>query len=155
MNKLKFYQFLTVALLIGNLVLLSFLFFGKKKNGRGLSPKKIVSERLNLTKSQQAEYEKLIKNHQQDIGAESQKIAELKNNLYATLSADTQSVVLTDSLLSLIAIQKLTIEKIHYAHFLDIKKLCTPEQLPAFEALSQDIAKIFSPPRKRRRHKKP
>jgi hypothetical protein len=39
------------------------------------------------------------------------------------------------------------IETVHYNHFTDIKKLCKPEQLENFNALTHDLAKFFAPER--------
>jgi hypothetical protein len=62
-----------------------------------------------------------------------------------------QQESLRDSLILEINKVQMNIENIHYNHFLDIKGLCRPEQQQAFNALTADIAKLFSPrPPKRR-----
>lgn len=144
MNKLNFYKFLIAALVISHIILLSFMFFGNKKKRTFEGPKKVIIERLAFDARQTESYEKLIVEHQKTIASKSKEIRKIKNSLYAHLCADTQNVMRTDSLQAALTTVKSNIEKIHYDHFLDIKALCTPEQIPAFNKLSKDIAKLFS-----------
>jgi protein CpxP len=44
-----------------------------------------------------------------------------------------------------IASNQTGIERLHYNHFIDIKKLCIPEQLEDYNALTIELAQIFGP----------
>lgn len=52
----------------------------------------------------------------------------------------------SDSLIQNINACQAKIERIHYEHFIAIKNICRDDQLPAFEELTIDLAKLFSPP---------
>jgi len=157
MNKIKFYQFLIAGLILCNIVLLAFFFLGKKGKGKHKQPNEIIIERLDFSKEQAADYEALIVNHRQSVGQAAEKIKNLKTALYSNLSSEMQDSLAIDSIQSELSMAKASIEKTHYDHFLDIKKLCKAEQLPKFTELSKDMARIFAPhkgpkrgPKKRR-----
>jgi hypothetical protein len=150
MNKVKVLSLLCVGLVLTNLLLLWFLFNHGPKPPGGEGPRNIIIEKLGFDKEQSAAYDKLIKRHQADIDSAQQQMMTLKNSLYASLQRDQQES-LRDSLILEINKVQMNIENIHYNHFLDIKGLCKPEQQQAFNALTADIAKLFSPrPPKRR-----
>ena len=68
----------------------------------------------------------------------------LKNKLYGQLVVEN---INPDSIFINIAEVQRNIEKIHFDHFKDIKKLCTKDQMQAFDSLSKELAEIFSLPR--------
>ncbi len=151
MNKTKFYQIIVIGLIISNTVLLTFMFIGKKKHRRPLGPRNLIIERLDLDKEQILKFDALIEEHKSSIGKSQEKIRDLKNELYSQLSIEPQDTSLIDSLQAEIGTAKHLIEKTHYAHFLDIKNICSTEQLAAFELLSKDMARMFGPPGHRHR----
>ena len=67
----------------------------------------------------------------------------IRNNLYAELNNETS--VKKDSLMFAISKYQLEIENTHYNHFLEIKKLCKPDQLKYFEELTKELAFYFRP----------
>ncbi len=150
MNKVKVLSLLSVGLVLTNLLLLWFLFNHGPKPPGGEGPRNLIIERLGFDTEQSAAYDKLITRHQADIDSAQQQLMALKNSLYASLQKDQQEE-LRDSLILEINKVQMKIENIHYNHFLDIKRLCKPGQQQAFNALTADIAKLFSPrPPKRR-----
>ena len=50
---------------------------------------------------------------------------------------------LKDSWIRQIGVLHADIQQIHYAHFLDIQKICKPEQQEDFALLTKDLAKMF------------
>ena len=36
------------------------------------------------------------------------------------------------------------VESVHYAHFMDIKKICRPDQLSDFDKLTKELSRLFS-----------
>ncbi|MCB0481767.1 MAG: hypothetical protein KDC83_10065 [Flavobacteriales bacterium] len=150
MNKTTFckWGFWSVAIL--NVMLMAFFFLGKGKRGHGPEgPKKIIIQKLGFDDVQKAQYEVLIKNHQSEISDHDNRIKELKNALYKDL-VNPLSQPEIDSIIMEITGSQTAIEAIHLAHFRDIKALCTPEQIPAYENLAAEIEGLFS-----RRHPKP
>ncbi len=155
MNKNRLLIFLIAGLLISNILLVLFIMKGKRHGpGHGPgpegppqhkpSPREVVIERLHFDETQVAKYETLIQKHRSDVKDTEKALMELKTNLYNNLK-NTENKTLSDSLInSIIALQN-KLEHIHYAHFEDIKKLCTPEQLNNFNELANDLARIFGP----------
>jgi hypothetical protein len=150
MSKIKLLSFAVAGLLLLNLGTLAFLFFNKPSKPAGPTgeegPKRIIIERLGFDKEQIVAYENLIKNHQQAIRKLRMEIGKTKNNLYSTLTGETQ--MNKDSLETRLGEIQKQVEEVHYNHFSDIKKICRPQQMDAFNSLTKDLAKYFAPGKK-------
>jgi|AntRauMFilla1563_2_1112583.scaffolds.fasta_scaffold03715_4 hypothetical protein len=146
MTKSKLLTFAVIALFLINIITLSFLFFkGPRPEGREKpNPRDIVIHKLDFDDTQIASYEELIKKHKASIENLDRNIKKSKNNLYKQLSFPENKSV-TDSILNKLNLYKSEIELVHYNHFLDIKKLCKPEQLDNYNELTHKLAKIFAP----------
>ena len=143
MNRKYFYILTICLLLISNFVLLYFVFQKTKGGFHPDRPKNIIIKKLQFDERQIASYQKLIDQHRKDIRENDHKILSLKNELYSCLS-NKGSASTIDSLTSEIGKIQKQIETIHFNHFLDIKGLCTSEQLPKFEELSKELSEIFN-----------
>ncbi len=152
MEKSKFYLLIILGLLLSNGMLVGYVVLNRDHNSapptpngkmhRG--PRDLIIKRLGFDADQVAKYDELIKRHRHDIDDADRKVIELKNTLYLglTKSGDkTQS----DSIISEIAWLRKHIEEVHYKHFLDIRSLCKPDQLPEFDELTRDMASLFAP----------
>lgn len=147
MSKQKFYIVVIIGLLVSNLLLIGFTFpkRGHKAPPKGMKhegPKNIIIEKLKFDDAQVASYNDLIEAHQANIREQDERIFAIKNSMYESLNKIDAK--LSDSLSGEIASAQKAIEILHYNHFLDIKKLCKPEQLKDYEMLTKDIAKLFS-----------
>ena len=151
MSKMKLLSIAVIGLLLLNFGTLAFLFLNKPPHPPmgpgpgGEGPKRIIIERLGFDKEQIAQYEKLIDGHRRTIRELDGEIRETKNNLYSTLSSGSQ--LNKDSLQTRLGEIQKQIETTHYNHFADIKKLCRPEQLKAFDELTKELARFFAPGR--------
>jgi len=148
MTKIKLLTIAVIGLLFINIGILAFLFLHKPvpppdRPMRGEGPKNIIIERLHFDKEQVAQYEKLIEQHQQSLRELDGQIRMIKNQLYSTLANNSNTG--KDSLQAKLGEIQKQIEAAHYNHFNEIKKLCKPEQLENFNALTQDLAKFFAP----------
>lgn len=153
MNKIKFLQVLVIALFLSNLLILYFTFqLPKNKGFNPDGPKKLVIEKLHFDEKQISDYEVLIEGHRKQIRDKNEAIRYHKQALYQQLNAENDSL----KVVCLLEIAKLQaqVEEIHYKHFIDIKKLCKPEQLENYEAFSKEILKIF-PSNQVGKHPKP
>ena len=152
MNKNKFYAIVILGLLLSNCIL---IFFITQKGHNGhyrASPREIVIERLKFDTSQIIKYEELIQVHRGKTHELMQGIQEGRNNLYSQNTRNgklTIQAALIDSIVS----NQAGLEELNYSHFQDIKKLCMPNQLDDFEALSKDLAKIFDKSAQRPKHR--
>lgn len=147
MNKTKILVVSVVALMLVNVALIVSLMVGNSthipphRNEQG--PKYIIIERLHFSNEQVADYEKLIEMHRQQIREQEEKIRLAKNELFGSLKNNNYPE--KDSLIELISQTQKSIENIHFNHFNDVKNLCTSEQIENFNALSDDLAKLFAP----------
>ncbi len=141
---------MVVGLLLINLLLILFLLLGKG-HGPHRQPKEIIIERLHFDDEQVGAYLKLIHYHRSTVDALDDSIAGIKKGLYSSLSTQPVTADSLQTVTSRIAALQQQIENTHYRHFADIKALCRPDQLKDFEDLSQDLARIFSPPKPHRR----
>lgn len=159
MSKMKWLSIAVIGLLITNLVIVSTILFKKESPAsipqhpmppgaeRPGGPKFYIMERLQFDEAQKAAYEKLVLNHRSSINEKEEEIVLLKNKLYATLTND-KSAPEKDSLETALSAVQQQIEEIHYNHFADIKKICTPQQLPLYNELSKEFASFFMPPKR-------
>ncbi len=149
MNKTRLLTLAVLALLAINIGLLAFLFFGKPPRppragalGRQDGPKQVIIDKLQFDEKQVARYKVLIEQHQASVKPLNEEIKETKSNLYATLA--DESIAKKDSLIDRLGGLQMQMENLHYEHFLEINKLCTPKQLADFKVLSGELAKYFA-----------
>ena len=160
MDKIKLLTFSVIALLFLNLATLGYLFLSGGKASRidghdrhmgKPMPREIIIMKLNFDDNQIAEYDKTIKTHQKNIADLDSSIRETKNELYQELKSESANNQKKDSLISAISTYQSQIETTHFNHFLEIKKICRPDQLDKYMELTDELSKIFShPPRPKR-----
>ncbi len=146
MTKQKFLSIAVILLVLTNLAVLVFFISTKpqppagQKIGEG--PKNIIIERLHFSKDQIDEYEAIIAIHRFEIEEQERKMRDLKHQLYESLVENESE---RDALISQISATQAKVENIHYAHFLELKKLCKPDQINDFNELTKDLARLFAP----------
>lgn len=145
MTKSTFNTFVIIGLLVSNLILAGFLFFGKPHPNRQ-KPREKVIQVLGFDDAQIARYDVFIKKHRAQVTDFEKKAFEAKTALYECLNGSDLSK--RDSLLESLASMQFAIETIHYKHFEEIKSICRPDQLANFATLTEDLVSIFN-------HKKP
>ena len=104
----------------------------------------MIIEKLHFDTNQQIEYGKLIQWHHGEITRLDDNIREAKNELYVQLNQNETNVKRKDSLIAVINSNQKQIETTHFKHFEDIKKLCRPNQMDAFNKLTEELSQIFS-----------
>lgn len=143
MNKIRLLSFLALALFLTNIGLLVFIYNGSNNNSKEKGPRNIIIKKLSFSVDQVAQYDKLIEQHRKEIRTVEESIRNTKKQLYITLKSDT-AVVANIQYLDELGKLQMKIERIHYAHFLDIKKLCETNQLPAFNLLTEELSVHFT-----------
>ena len=139
MNKVKILSLSCAILLGSNLVMLAVVFKVRAHDNRA-----IVVQKLHFNAQQTASYGVLVVAHQKTVRASRRQIADLKNKLYAQLKLENTPQ--KDTLITQICAVQKQLEYVNFNHFEDIKKLCTAEQLPDFEILTNELAQMFSAP---------
>ncbi len=156
MEKTKLLTLAVIGLLLLNLGTLSFLFLnGKERNGPPgdrPKPKEIIIDKLHFDANQRTKYGELIEWHRGEITRLDNDIRQAKNKLYSQLSLPEINLKTKDSLITAINTNQKQIEQTHFRHFEDIKKLCNKNQLADFNALTEELSRIFAPKHHRSRH---
>jgi protein CpxP len=140
MNKYKFLTIIVIVLLIINGILFFILVKNHKRKG---GPKNIIIEKLHFDKKQIKKYEVFIQQHRNAINENENSMNKLRSKLYEELKNADNSIKI-DSLITIIGKQQMDAEYINYKHFLEIKKLCKPNQKKDFDELIKEIANLFS-----------
>lgn len=155
MTKTRLLTITVIGLLLLNLSILASFIFSERKSppqGAGFDrrePKWIVIERLQLDEAQQQAYQVLIDAHRREHRALNDRCRDLKHGLYALLKHDTVDSTRADSLIAEVAATQQHLEQLNFHHFQQLRKICRPEQLPAFDRLAEELADIFTRPRRR------
>ena len=149
------FQRLVIVLLVLNLIAVSAFWFlhGGNKNGnggredrggqgQGAGPRNEIIDRLHFDAAQVMQYDSLIVKHRKLVGQKEKKIQGLRTSLFMGVSDGIDSK-LKDSWVRQIGVLHAEIQRIHYGHFLDIQKICKPEQIADFERLTKDLSKMF------------
>ena len=142
MNKIKFLMGVVVGLCIVNIGLMGFILFRPAINTppvmvrRGVPgppgmmpeerPRQLIIQKLNFSREQVIEYDKLIEAHRDSIHTLEKQIRNAKNQLYSTLVPGT--IAEKDQLVRRLGELQQRMESVHYNHFLEIKKLCRDKQ---------------------------
>lgn len=145
MKKTTLLTIAVIILILLNISVLAMVYFrppGAESNGRR-EPREIIIERLHFNDNQVHEYEKLIKAHRQEINRLDARIRDDKHQLYHLLNNPDEGA--KDSLINDIAENLKMVEKSHFKHFEDIKKLCAPQQLKYYDALIDELPRLFMP----------
>lgn len=146
MNKTKLLTIAVIVLVVINLLALSFFIANKPPHGMGERremPREIVIRKLHFDEQQTKQYEQLIDAHRKKVDSLDNTIKGYKSLLYKQLSSTNTDE--KEQLLLQIATTQATIEKLHFDHFVALKKLCKPDQLDDYNELTHELAKIFSP----------
>ena len=144
------FQRLVIVLLVLNLIAVSafwfFKGFGTQGNGggdgQGGGPRNEIIERLHFDAAQVTEYDSLIVKHRKLVGEKEKEIQGLRTSLFMGVS-DGIDLKLKDSWIRQIGVLHADIQQIHYLHFLDISRICKPEQQENFALLTKDLANMF------------
>ena len=141
MNKSTFYIYVIIALLASNVVLF-FLLIKDDKTHEG--PKEIIREKLQFDDKQNTQYEDYIDAHRRSINQNELIMNELRVKLFIQLKHSSQDWSKIDSIIALIGKRQMIIERINYDHFLNIKKICKPEQKSNFDDFTSEIVQLFA-----------
>ena len=112
------------------------------RDGQGGGPRNEIIDRLHFDAAQVTQYDSLIVTHRKMVGEKESEIQGLRTALFVGV-AEGISQGRKDTLVNQIGVLHADIQQIHFAHFLDIQKICKPEQQGDFALLTKDLAKMF------------
>lgn len=144
------FQRLVIVLLVLNLIVVSAFWIlggGHKqgnggRDGQGGGPRNEIIDRLHFDAAQVTKYDSLIVDHRKMVGEKESEIQGLRTALFVGV-AEGISQGRKDTLVSQIGVLQAEIQRIHFAHFLDIQRICKPSQQSDFALLTNDLAKMF------------
>lgn len=141
--KLKtLYRLIFGVLIVCNGILL-FLWIKAPKPPSMEGPKQEIIARLKLDDKQISQYEALIHEHRKSIRSCNERMQKAKQKHFKGLKESNPQ--LNQAYLNeMMEIEK-EINSIHFEHFLALKLLLRQDQLPAFNVLMDDIAKLLAP----------
>jgi periplasmic protein CpxP/Spy len=149
MRNSKFLKIIIIFILIINVIIIGYFVFNNSKlENKKPMPREIVIQKLGFDAEQIKLYDVIIKKHQNRIKSLDDAIRKSKNELYSRLKESATEIDTNDSLVNQINHYQKQIEITHYNHFIEIKKICKTEQLAEFNALTNELSKIFSGKRK-------
>jgi Spy/CpxP family protein refolding chaperone len=152
MERSKLLTVAVLGLLVLNLGILGVLFFTKPGPGRdqhrppmGEGPRQVIIDRLHFDTEQQKRYEALIDVHRARNMELNDNARKLHDDLFGLLANDAADKSRADSLMTLISQNQRAMDELNFAHFSDIKAICSPAQLDDFKELAKDLAHLFGP----------
>lgn len=146
-----------VVLVIMNVGTLFMLWIGKPphppRKGGMVPPgqeqarlEQLLKVELGFDERQVKQYLKLRHDHHQQAQMLHKDISELKRQMFDQVFQDEPRPVLSDSLLKLVQSKQADLEEITFQHFLDLKKLCKPEQQNKLKLLLDEFFSKNMPP---------
>ena len=147
MNKIKLLTYSVIGLLLLNVGIIGFLFFSRPNRNPEVNhrkPKEFISEKLHFDANQNEKYESIIPIYKDKIDSLDAINRKLKSELYSQLKLQVVNSARKDSIITLFLANQKQIEQLHFKHFLDIKNICKASQLNDFNALTQELGKMFS-----------
>ncbi|MGB0390665.1 MAG: hypothetical protein ACPGD5_03790 [Salibacteraceae bacterium] len=157
MSKTKILTILVGVLILINGLLIGWIVLGsthshKRHDKMHSGPKQMIIDRLEFSEEQVKLYESSINKHRKDVRELEYKIRLKKNELYSGLNS--KSSINSEAVTSELSLLISQMENVHYAHFNEIKSICKGNQIGKFDELTKELARLFTPPRKKHRKRK-
>ncbi|KAA3615807.1 MAG: periplasmic heavy metal sensor [Calditrichaeota bacterium] len=145
------YLWITViVLLIMNFAALTLLWVGRPEGPRpNRGPynrldkqnrtKELLEKELGFDEKQTKQYLKLRQQHQDQMRLLEREIRQIKKQMFDEVLHDNHQNELSDSLLALAQEKQAQIEQITFQHFLDLKRLCKPDQQDKLKLLMRQV----------------
>ncbi|MEJ6584225.1 MAG: hypothetical protein QNL61_01425 [Crocinitomicaceae bacterium] len=147
MNKVKFLYIIIVLLVATNVSVLLGMYLHRPPHPHNEGgPKKFIVEKLGFDEAQTNAYDLIIKQHRSSIQSIENNIRRNKDALFTLLKED--DITTKDSIINNLGALQMGVEAAHYAHFEAVKKICNDEQLERFDELTNELGRLFSPPKK-------
>jgi periplasmic protein CpxP/Spy len=151
-KNLKFWKAFAIVLLLLNLILIAFLLLKPLADHHRMQreeggPGHFLIQKLKFNAAQETAFDKLRKAHHDSIEilqAEGKKLRKSFFDGLITNANDSTTLLMADK----IAANQKQIEMLTYHHFVEVKKLCTPEQIGVFNDIIQEVIQnLQRPPR--------
>ncbi len=140
MNKLTFYRYAAIGMLLLNVAMLTFFFLTMPSNRPLDGPHRVAraEEFISLDEEQVATFERYAREHEEAVRRLNQRHSELLSD-YFKLLGDAGAAAQRDTLLSEILDMESQKISITYNHFEDIRSMLRDDQVDGFEEFYQEI----------------
>ena len=147
MNNLRFLRFSVLLLLLLNVSVLGFVWFGFAGHPRN-NTARFLERELQLTPAQKDSYTQMHRAHHEATmqGREVDKAT--LHELYTLLAAapaDTAANRRIDACLDSLAAHRRRVERITFEHFREVRGLCTPAQQKRFDEVIEEAMMMLKP----------
>jgi hypothetical protein len=146
MDKFKFVSGVAIVLLIINLLLVGFIFFRGQGNFHPPRPDQIITERLQLTSSQEMQFRQLKDEHHSAVVIYRDSIRLLKKQLINGLKSDQPDQIKMETTMSEISKLERKVEIVTMNHFSSLRKICDDKQKKLFDEFIEEIAMALDRP---------
>lgn len=142
MNKTKLYGGIAIGLLIINLALIGFMLTRVKQIGNNRpNPREVVINKLGFDDEQTAAFEEVIKSHREVMNGKEHEARQLKVQLNNLLM--TEDTAKADTIATAIAAKHKEIQLEFFNHFIEVKKICKPDQMEKYDVFVDELNTIF------------
>jgi len=131
------------TLLLVNLVLLALFSFPSKPGVSQQGVKELISEVLAFTEEQKELFGEMAKNHRDLINELDKEEKTLIRQYFDNLNIDNKSQINNDSILEEISQVQQKKVSLTYAHFEELKSICTEEQLSDFDKIMDAMMQVL------------
>ncbi len=144
-----------VLLVLLNVITLTILWLGCPTRLRTETPlpaqerqrlQHLLRDELGFDQRQIDQFQRLQKAHRDQVRVLQDEIQQLKKQMFDAVLCDNPQPTLSDSLLILTQEKQAEIERLTFQHFVDLKKLCSPEQQDKLQLLIHDMFRRQPPP---------
>ena len=151
-SKYKYLLRITWVLVVVNLCCMAYIGWmtrSRKPQGRNMEAvQKTLRKRLNLSPEQEAEFVRIRESFFEKEAVLSTQIKAQRDSMNMEMFNEHTDTVLLEALARRIAANEYQMEKYRMEQGTQLKKICTPEQLKAFEGLVKEIRDYLKPVKK-------
>lgn len=138
MKREKIILIIAVAMIVVNIVLLVLPYLRRAPSG--MQPDDLLTQQLRWSDMQAARFRELKQAHHEAVSLRRDSIQLLKHQLLSQLKAGKLNDETLRTATTHIAKLQQVIDEVTFRHFADLRALCSPEQLPHFDALIEELA---------------
>ncbi|MCX6185011.1 MAG: periplasmic heavy metal sensor [Flavobacterium sp.] len=103
----------------------------------------LIEQELQFDAQQKEKLSELIDSHRAEISELDAQIQKIRGTFYESLADNQSTLAQQNKLLQQLGQLQIRIEKGRWQHFMAIKKLCRPEQLDDFSALTKELVRAL------------
>ena len=138
---------LVILLLAANITTIVVFWMGMKKmHPSPLQPSAYIIKELSLNDKQQEQYNAMVQQHRKQSRSIQEQIRNCKDSFFNLLSNDNANDSIKNNLSAKIASLNSELDLITYAHFKEVRKICTPEQQQKFDGIIKEIIRMMAGP---------